>query len=189
MKHTAFQLTTIGSETDIRQVLALQQANLPVNITPETAAAQGFVTVKHDPALLFQMNETIPQVIAKDQDQVIGYALVMLPSFQELIPVLKPMFAQLDALSYQGKKLSDFRYYVMGQICIAAAYRGMGVFDQLYQKHRELYAEKFDFCLTEIAARNHRSLKAHARVGFNKIHAYKDETDDWEIVIWDWKPC
>lgn len=187
MKNTAFQLTTIRSEEDVHQVLALQQANLPVNISPETAAAQGFVTVKHDFEVLSKMNAAIPQVIAKDNGKVVGYALVMLPSFQEMIPVLKPMFAQLDAIEYQGNKIRASYYYVMGQICIAEGYRGQGIFDQLYLKHRELYADTFDFCITEISARNLRSFRAHERVGFKTIHTYRDETDDWNIVLWNWE--
>ncbi len=182
--HISF--TTIASDDDIRQVLALQQANLSTQVTADVAASQGFVTVQHNFDLLKQMNEAIPQVIAKDGDQVVGYALVMLPDFQDLIPVLKPMFLLFDNLDFRGKKVVDYRYYVMGQICVAEGYRGAGIFDGLYEHHRELYHTQFDFVATEIASRNTRSLRAHERVGFQTIHTFQDETDHWEIVVWDW---
>lgn len=181
------QITTIANSEDIRQVLALQQANLSTRVSDETASSQGFVTVQHNFDLLKKMNEAVPQVIAKAGDQVVGYALVMLPSFRDLVPVLKPMFKVFDGLDYDGKKVSDYRYYVMGQICVADGWRGMGIVDGLYLKHRELFSGSFDFCITEIAARNTRSLRAHQRVGFETIHTFRDETDLWEIVVWDWR--
>jgi GNAT superfamily N-acetyltransferase len=178
--------TTITTDDDIRQVLALQQANLSTQVTADVAQSQGFVTVQHNFDLLKAMNEAIPQVIAKDGDSVVGYALVMLSSFQDLIPVLKPMFLMFEHIDYKGKKLVDYQYYVMGQVCVAEGYRGMGVFDGLYQQHRELYRHRFDFVATEIATRNTRSIRAHQRVGFQTIHTFQDETDHWEIVVWDW---
>ncbi len=181
------QITTVSRPEDIRQVLALQQANLPVNISPETAASQGFVTVQHNFDLLKKMNDAIPQVVAQDGEQVVGYALVMLPEFQEMIPVLEPMFTMFDRIEYQGQKIAAYDYYVMGQVCIAEGYRGAGIFDEMYLKHKELYARRFDFCITEIAARNVRSQKAHERAGFKTIHTFEDETDSWNIVLWDWK--
>jgi hypothetical protein len=181
------RFTTIANEDDVRQVLALQHANLSTRVAADVAASQGFVTVQHNFGLLEKMNEAIPQVIAKDGDQLAGYALVMLPTFQDLIPVLKPMFDLFDSLDFQGKKVSEYHYYVMGQICVAEGYRGSGVFDGMYQHHRELFGEQFDFVITEIASRNARSIRAHQRVGFQTIHSFQDATDHWEIVVWDWK--
>lgn len=186
-KPNQVRFTTINNDEDIQQVLALQRANLSTQVSLEVAASQGFVTVQHDFDLLKKMNEAIPQVIAKEGDQVVGYALVMLPSFQDLIPVLKPMFLLFDSIEYFGKKITGYQYYVMGQICVAESHRGAGIFDGMYQKHRELYQGKFDFIVTEIATRNIRSLRAHQRVGFEAVHSFQDETDYWEIVVWDWK--
>ena len=74
----------------------------------------------------------------------------------------------------------------MGQVCIAAAYRGQGVFDMLYKKHKEIFSGKYDVVITDIATRNTRSLRAHARVGFKTIATYTDELDEWAVVVWDW---
>jgi GNAT superfamily N-acetyltransferase len=164
----------------------LQQANLSTRVSADTAVSQGFVTLHHSFDLLKKMNEANPQVIAKDGDQVVGYALVMLPSFQDLVPALKPMFALFDGLEFNGKKISGYNYYVMGQICVAEGYRGAGVFDGLYQKHRELYGKKYDLVVTEIASRNTRSMRAHQRVGFQVVHAFQDAIDYWEVLVWAW---
>jgi hypothetical protein len=75
----------------------------------------------------------------------------------------------------------------MGQICIKEGYRGVGIFDGLYRTMAERYGDRFDFTVTEVAARNTRSLKAHARVGFQTLHVYPDPTtgDDWHVIALD----
>jgi GNAT superfamily N-acetyltransferase len=179
--------TTPTSDDDLQQILDVQERNQPHNITPEQLAKEGFVTVRHNLDLLRSMNESAPQVIAKDGGKVVGYALVMLQSFQDLIPVLKPMFVTLESLSYRNRPMQSYNYYVIGQVCVAEGYRGKGVFDGMYQQHKALYANQFDMCITEIASRNPRSLRAHQRVGFQTIHTFTDATDTWDIVAWDWK--
>jgi L-amino acid N-acyltransferase YncA len=62
---------------------------------------------------------------------------------------------------------------------------GQGVFDLLYAGHREHYARSYQLLVTEISARNARSLRAHQRVGFSELTRYRDETDDWVIVALD----
>jgi RimJ/RimL family protein N-acetyltransferase len=38
--------------------------------------------------------------------------------------------------------------------------------------------------VTEVAARNTRSLRAHARVGFEPLHVYPDATtgEEWHVI-------
>jgi RimJ/RimL family protein N-acetyltransferase len=57
----------------------------------------------------------------------------------------------------------------------------------LYDKHKEAYGNQYDFIVTEIATRNTRSIRAHEKIGFKTIHQFTDATDDWDIVLWDWK--
>ncbi len=64
-------------------------------------------------------------------------------------------------------------------------YRGQGVFDLLYAHHRQLFARQYDFVITEIATRNQRSQRAHERVGFETINTYRDELDEWNVVVMD----
>jgi hypothetical protein len=34
--------------------------------------------------------------------------------------------------------------------------------------------------------RNARSMRAHARVGFAVVDTYRDATDEWALLRWDW---
>jgi len=180
-------ITKASQFEELDQILLLQQKNLARNISQQEAIEQGYVTVIHTPGQLQKMHQLAPAILAKDDEQVVGYALSMPISCSKLIPVLEPMFASLENLVYKHRPLKSFSYYVMGQVCIDKAYRGLGIFDKLYAGHKDIYSSQYDCIVTEVATRNTRSLKAHQRVGFNTIHKYTDETDDWEVIVWDWK--
>ena len=169
----------LARETDLPAVLELQRANLSRNLPAEEVASQGFVTVEHTLEVLKQMHAISPSVVAVDGDALAGYALVMPVECRTLLPILEPMFARLDALG-----VAD--YYVMGQICVARAYRGRGVFDLLYAAHRRELSARWRRCVTEVALRNGRSMRAHERVGFQVIERYRDATDDWALLQWNW---
>jgi len=185
MKNIVIKLAK--NNIELAQILELQEANYIQNVSVDKRDFNGFVIVKHSLDLLKKMNTTAPQIVAVDNGHVVGYALVMLKEISGMIPVLKPMFLMFEKILFNGKPLNSYNYYVMGQICIAEKYRGQGVFELLYEKHKAINAKKFDFCLTEVSVKNIRSMKAHEKVGFKIIKTFKDETDTWNILLWDWK--
>lgn len=172
--------------SDLQGIIDLQIENRETTISAEELKKEGFVTVVHTLELLKQMNSPFPHTIAKDGDTVIAYVLTMLQSMEQHIPILKPMFEEINRLSYQGNKLNEVDYFVIGQCCVKKGYRGQGVFQDLYKKMREYLSPHFKYVITEIATRNPRSIRAHEKVGFEVIHEFEDETDHWAIVIWDW---
>lgn len=176
----------VKNDSEVSQILELQAQNLAAVLTPDVIASQGFLTVQHDPEVLLEMNRAYPSVIAKDGGNIAGYCLVMPREFAPKVPILAPMFAMLENLSWQGRALSESRWFVMGQVCVAEPYRGQGVFDGMYQKLREVCRPDFDFVVTEVAGRNTRSLRAHRRVGFETIHTYPDEItgEVWHVIAW-----
>jgi ribosomal protein S18 acetylase RimI-like enzyme len=178
--------TTVSGPDEVRQILDLQALNHTSALSQEVMADQGFVTVRHDPAVLLRMNQAAPSIIAKHDDQVVGYALVMPRAFAAEVPILQPMFDLLDTLTWRGKALRDNpRWFAMGQICVAEGYRGMGVFDSMYLKMKEVCREGYDFTVTEVAERNTRSMRAHERVGFQTLHTFSDPKagEDWRVVV------
>lgn len=180
--------TTATTDTDLQQILALQQQNLSKNLTCEQTLEQGFLTVEHDFATLQKMNALENAIIAKDGEQVVGYLLAMTRDLRNDIPILISMFDVMDELKYQNQKLQQYHYIVVGQACIAETHRGSGVFDQCYQAYKHYLSEKYDFTVTEISKRNPRSLRAHRRVGFQIIHDFvAPDGEAWDMVLWDWK--
>jgi ribosomal protein S18 acetylase RimI-like enzyme len=180
------QATVVKHTHELQEILALQEKNLKQYVDATEMQQQGFVTMHHTLEMLQQMHDLAPSIIIKDGDAIVAYALVMLNNSRKLVPLLEPMYANFELLSWRNKPLYDYRFYVIGQICIDKAYRGQGLFEQLYQAHRDIYGSAYDFIVTEVSLSNKRSLRAHERVGFKTINVYRDETDDWEVILWDW---
>ena len=174
----------VTGRVELEQILQLQAANLREHVPPEQAAREGFLTVAHTLEVLEQMHALAPSIIAKEGERLAGYALVMPVETRAFVPVLEPMFQLLQTLSWRGRPLREWGYYIMGQVCVAEAFRGQGVFDALYREHRARYAERFACTVTEVSTRNTRSLRAHARVGFEVLETYRDATDEWAVMVW-----
>ena len=179
--------TLVSHTSELEQILQLQQQNLLAQLSEEEKQTQGFVTMHHDLDTLRKMHNLSPSVIIKKDDVVVAYALTMLKECRQLMPALDPMFSLFDKLQWKDKPLNQYRYYVMGQICVDKMFRGKGFVESLYQHHKKIYQSQFDLILTEIATRNTRSIRAHEKVGFTTIHTHKDELDEWAIVGWDWE--
>ena len=177
---------TVSSIDELQQILRLQQINLTQNISSKEKSEQGFVTMIYTLETLQSLHQLAPSVIIKDDDKVIAYALVFLKEGRQIYPGFEPMFTNFEKLSWKGSPLNNYKFYVMGQICVAKEYRGKGMVELLYQKHKELFQDKFDFIVTEISTNNLRSIKAHHAVGFKTINIHTDHKGEWEVVLWDW---
>ena len=171
----------VQNRRELEQILELQRANLTRNLGPDEVVSQGFVTVQHTLPILERMHAIAPSIVAKDGDALAGYALVMPIECRFFIPLLEPMFRRLDELG-----LFRERFYVMGQVCVDKRWRGQGIFDLLYDAHRRYLRPSYDCCVTEVSTRNTRSMRAHERVGFTVIERYRDATDEWALLRWDW---
>lgn len=175
------------TNADLEGILHLQRQNLPIALTDTEKRSQGFVTVQHSLADLKKLNEIEAHVIAKEGDAVIAYLLAMTEKSQHDIPVLIPLFQTFQQTPFAGKWVSDFRYIVVGQACVAKPYRGTGVFAGCYDFYRRTFQPAFDFAITEIDANNQRSLHAHQRIGFRELHRYNATHGvEWVIVVWNW---
>lgn len=179
------QYKQVSATQELSQVLELQSANLKQHLSPAEKEQEGFVTLQHSLGVLSLMHAMQPSVIAVDEGKVVGYALVMDPGCRALVPLLDPMFAILDTLSFRERPVTAYRFYIMGQVCIDKAYRGLGVFAGLYHKHRDLFSQHYELVITEISSLNTRSLKAHEKIGFREIHRHTDNADEWVVVAWD----
>jgi hypothetical protein len=173
------------SDADLQGILELQQANLKTNLSPAEQQQQGFVTLRHDLQLLRLMNDPLPHVIAKCKAQVVAYALVMMPSMASHIPELQPMFDRIARLTFKGQAITTDRYVVMGQVCVAKPHRSSGLFTALYDRLATSVRPHVDCVITDIAAHNQRSLRAHEKVGFSTIDTYPSDGTTWHIVLLD----
>lgn len=176
------EYTAAHTVQHLEGILRLQQVNLPVNISATEAREQGFLTLVHDLSTLAAMNEDYGHSIALADGEVVGYALMMQTKFDSHVPALKGLMNMLENQQWNGKPLQAYNYFIMGQVCVAKDYRGQGVFAGLYEHQKQHCQHDFDLIITDIAARNTRSCRAHAKVGFVEMARFID-TDEQEWVI------
>jgi hypothetical protein len=175
-----------ADEASFEAIRALQRANQPAALTPDEQRTQGFVSLTHTLDDLRAMHAIEPSIVAHDDEGLVGYALVMPIQTRPRFPVLEPMFARIAEATWRGRPLADRSFYVMGQVCVAKRARGTGVFDALYAGHARALSSRFDCVVTEIAVRNARSMRAHARVGFDVVTTYVED-QEWAVVAWDFR--
>ena len=180
------EATTVTTHDELVQINLLNQLNIKYALTDKEKAEEGYVSWLYPMALLEQMHALSPAIIVKDETKVVGYALAATKEAAGFHIDLKLMIENLEKVIYKNKPLTEYNFYLMGQICIAKGYRGQGIFGQLYQKHKEVYGSQYDLLVTEIATANLRSQRAHEKVSFKTIHTYRDSTDEWNVVVWDW---
>ncbi len=178
--------TEVTTENELLQIHELNRENLKGNVSQQEQEEQGFVTWLYPASLLQQIHKLAASIIVKNNDKVVGYALVTPIEAGRFHPDLQTMIDNLETLEYEGKPLSSYSYYIMGQVCIDKEYRGKGIFNMLFQKHKQLYSSTYELIVTEISTTNYRSQKAHEKIGFTTIHTYSDPLDEWNVVVWDW---
>ena len=177
----------VTSKEELLQIHHLNQLNLRMNIKIEEKNREGFVSWLYPLDLLEKMHAIAPSIVVKDDKKIVGYALVALREMIGFHHDLQILFSHIGSIEYQHRPLSDFSFYCMGQICVDKDYRGQGIVKKLYDEHKAVYSKRFQMLVTEISTSNHRSIRAHEKIGFKTIYNYRDELDEWNVVVWDWK--
>lgn len=170
-------------DRELGAILALQAENLGRNLTQTQRDQHGFVTLEHHLDLLRSMNIPWHHSIAMQGEDVVGYALVMAPELSRTLPELVTLVERLQDLTHEGVQLANSRFYIMGQVCVAAGHRGQGLIAQLYQHQREQMAPDFEYAVTDVNANNPRSLRAHERTGWKVIDRYEDDAQTWVMLL------
>lgn len=167
------------------QIIELQKQNLYSAISTEQQAQEGFVFAEHTVSLLQLMAAEVPQIIALHNNKIIGYNLAMTAAMEKELHSLEPMFLEFTKSNYQGKPLTNYRFFVGGQVCVDKNYRGLGLLSKLYRETANAVSPDYQLCVTEVSVRNEKSLKAHQKMGFEVISTYHDGKELWNVIAWD----
>ena len=100
------------------------------------------------------------------------------------MPKLVPMFAEFERSQYRDRPLATYKFMVGDSLCVDKDLRGHGLLRRLYHETRKRLPTGYQLCVTEIAARNVPSLKAHEKMGFEAVSTYHDGKEHWIVVVW-----
>jgi hypothetical protein len=176
----------VTEHSELEGIKKLQQDNLKKNLGDQEAETEGFVTAEYTMEFLERMHGESPSVIAKDGDGIAGYALVAVKAIRHEHDLLGDLFDSIDKIRYHNRLLKDAKYVVVGQLCVSKNYRGLGLVQKMYQHFKHTLSTEFDYCITDVAKDNPRSLKAHLNSGFHIIDTLLYGGLGWDIVLWDW---
>lgn len=172
---------------DIDGILTLQKQYLMGAENLRKDWSDGFVTLQHTPEILWDMIAESPQMVAVVNSEIVGYNRSMYPQMSTVFPILESMLAAFKDVYIDGRRMTEYSYVIGGQCCVSEDHRGKGLLERLYRSTRKEIETPCDFCVTEIARNNPRSLKAHLKFGFQVVHEYPGKEHVWDIVLWDWR--
>jgi ribosomal protein S18 acetylase RimI-like enzyme len=181
------EIVRVSNEKELEAIRLLQRENLRVLIGEEEAGKEGFLTAEYTMKTLQQMHQLAPSIIAKDGDKIAGYVIVTTKESYGQHPLLDSLFDSIDALSFNGASLKDVNYILIGQLCVAKAYRGMGLVQKMYAYYQNCLSKEYQYLITDVAQENPRSIKAHLKTGFQIIDTLNYGGIGWDIVLWDWR--
>jgi hypothetical protein len=101
----------VETAQELKDLKALQNANLRRLIGEEEAMKEGFVTSEYSIELLQKMHEEHPSIIAKEGDEVVGYVIVTNKSVLGEHEEIDHLFATVDNLPFNGQLLKESSIY------------------------------------------------------------------------------
>lgn len=179
-------ITTASGIKDLELIRALQEKNLRSRLNDDESQAEGFLSAEYTLDFLKVMHDASPSIVAKDGDNLAGYALVTTRDVARQHPLLDDLVSTIDKTMYKGELLRQAAYILVGQLCVAKEYRGQNIVGKLYNKFRQQMEVQYQYCITDVASSNPRSLKAHIKAGFQVIDQLSYSGISWNIVLWDW---
>jgi hypothetical protein len=179
-------IKTVSSHEELVGIKKLLEANLKQNLSPEERASQGFVTCDYSIEFLTTIQQKHPSIIAVDQGEVVGYALVVTRDSKHLHPLIEDLVDKFPQYTYNNTPLDQLNFCMVGQLCVGKSHRGQGLVQRLYHGYRDHYSHLFNYLITDVDTLNTRSLKAHQNTGFQVVGQLEFGQAQWNLVVWEW---
>jgi len=172
---------------DLEDIKFLQSQNHKSILSADEKSTQGFLTAQYSIDFLKIMHEAEPAVIARDEEgNLAGYVLASPKSVRGIHSLLDELFTTADNLTFNGKKLEEVNYVLVGQLCVAKPFRGMGLVPRMYDFFKKELSSKYDCSITDVDMNNPRSLKAHLNSGYSILATLEYGAITWNVVIQNW---
>lgn len=145
--------TSPATLTDVDGILALMAANQP--------SQGGRLSASLPRERLLAMLDDLPFVVARHQNEVIGFLLTCSRQMNADVPVIRAMLA-----AYPGKPDA----YVYGPVCVAGHMRGQGVAAAMFACLKATLPKRQGILF--VRQDNPVSLKAHRRMAMREVASF-----------------
>ncbi len=177
-------VTTKMIESDISMILKIQSDNLRENLTP-SQQKDGFLSIAFSENEFRDFNNNICVVVAKEQNDVIGFCCFSSAKFNAQFPILDQIVANLSSYSIPGTQdmPTKDKTCFYGPACISKFYRGKGVLTKLFSYGLEIAKEIGNsYCFSFISSENARSLNAHMKLPLNQVGKVNNNQNDYWVM-------
>lgn len=183
------EVRKIRNESELVQVHKLLEENLKQNLSYQERKQQGFITINYSLNSLIKLNKITPTIVATNGSKVIGYALSANRKCKGLDRFLDMLIAEIDRTFYNKDLLCKSDYLVVGQLCVAKAYRRRGISQKIYQEFKQEFHQTHPYCLTGVDTLNKGSIESHKKCGFRVLKQLKccGLNSIGYLLIWDWR--
>ena len=172
------------SESDIIPILSIQSANLRDNLKPGQLKG-GYLSIAFSENEFRALNRDIGVVVAKVQDQVVGYCCISSATFNAQFPILDQITSNLSGYLIPGndRRPAEATTCFHGPVCIARSFRGRDVLTHLFSHGIQLAKNAgYSFCFSFISSENQCSLKAHLKLPFHKVGTVAYHNNDYIVI-------
>jgi hypothetical protein len=176
----------IAELSDIEATLKLHY-KYQVDSIEEEDKKDGFVTTPFTSEQLTALiNEEQGLFIAKENGEVLAYAMAASWHFWSVWPMFAHMIKELPKLKYLGQSLTTDNSYQYGPICVDKSVRGSGILEKVFDFAREEMAKRYPILVTFINKANPRSYEAHKRkLGLEVIHEFEYNNNSYYELVYD----
>lgn len=153
----------------------------------EAQKARGFLSVQFTTSGLQAMVLEPGIVIGVSEDNTVVAAAGSSP-----IPshggrgVFRKIDELIDQVTYNGKRLSQYRLFMYGPVCVDEAFAGQGLAGKLWRGFVDMVRGRYDVGLAFVSLANAISLKAHRdKLGMTQVCEFVAEGRHYALLAFD----
>lgn len=133
----------------------------------------GFISVRFTVDDLVEMADNGVTVVAVSSDTTAGVLSAQTCEYNvSRIPLVKEMVKALAGKVFEGQAIDTTTSIVCGPVCVAKEFRGLGVMEHMYELLKREAKPNYPLGLTLISQGNPRSLRAHEKIGMQKVTSF-----------------
>lgn len=166
---------------DFSQILDLQNKNLFSALT-SSDRKDGFLSTAYTKDQFLEMDRTLGAVVGVEAGKVCGYIFAGTEKFYRNFIRASALLDQCAKISYRGKPLTSYRFFIANPICIDKDYRGADVYVRLCDKLLETVPKDYDLVLGFISIENTRHLSAVKKVKMEVVGEFQSGEEKFCIL-------
>lgn len=162
----------VATRADLQGAVELLEENYRGSLSEE-GKKDGFISVLFSVDDLIEMSENGVTVVAVCGDTTAGVLSAQSCDYNvRKIPLVKEMVTALTDKIVDGAPIDTTQSIVCGPVCVSKEFRGQGVFEKMYDVLKGEAKKNYSLGLTLISQGNPRSLRAHEKIGMQKVTSF-----------------